>query len=93
MGKAAAQKLCAESFLAQPVLLDVTDGTSIQSTASEIDAQFGRLDILVNNAGLALEPMAKPSEVAARCGRADTYAYEELPSTRTCSIERGNDRP
>jgi NAD(P)-dependent dehydrogenase (short-subunit alcohol dehydrogenase family) len=64
LGKAAAQKLCAEGFQAQPVLLDVTDGPSIQAAAAAIEAQFGRLDILVNNAGVALEPLTKPSLVA-----------------------------
>jgi NAD(P)-dependent dehydrogenase (short-subunit alcohol dehydrogenase family) len=64
LGKAAAQKLCAEGFQSQPVLLDVTDGPSIQSAAARIEAQFGRLDILVNNAGVALEPLTKPSLVA-----------------------------
>jgi len=63
LGKAAAQKLCAEGFQSQPVLLDVTDGLSIQSAAAAIEAQFGRLDILVNNAGVALEPLTKPSLV------------------------------
>ena len=38
-----------------PLHLDVTDHSSIQRAAADVDSQFGRLDILINNAGVAPE--------------------------------------
>jgi len=35
----------------RPLQLDVTDETSIQRAAAEVEARYGRLDALVNNAG------------------------------------------
>ena len=35
--------------------LDVTDEKGIQSLASEVEEEFGRLDILVNNAGISID--------------------------------------
>ena len=35
--------------------LDVSDRSSVESAAKEVETQFGRLDILINNAGY-LEP-------------------------------------
>ncbi|RHZ67328.1 putative short chain dehydrogenase/reductase [Aspergillus thermomutatus] len=35
------------------VQIDVTDPTSIESAAKQIESQFGRLDVLINNAGVA----------------------------------------
>lgn len=40
---------------ARPRVLDVTDETSVERLAGEIEEEFGRLDILVNNAGVALD--------------------------------------
>jgi len=63
LGSSAAATLRAEGLDVRPVVLDVTDEATIQAAASRIQSEFGRLDILVNNAGVALDFMAKPSEV------------------------------
>jgi NAD(P)-dependent dehydrogenase (short-subunit alcohol dehydrogenase family) len=36
-----------------PVVLDVTDSSTIAAAAEYVDSRFGRLDVLVNNAGVA----------------------------------------
>jgi NAD(P)-dependent dehydrogenase (short-subunit alcohol dehydrogenase family) len=63
LGQTAAGILQREGLDVRPLHLDVTDGATIRAAAARIEADFGRLDILVNNAGVALERMAKPSEV------------------------------
>ena len=63
LGSAAAASLRAEGLDVQPIGLDVTNGSTIDAAVSRIGSEFGHLDILVNNAGIALDAMAKPSEV------------------------------
>lgn len=50
-GREAAAALQKEKIDAKPLVLDVTDASSIQAAAKEIERLFGRLDILINNAG------------------------------------------
>ncbi|HZM55352.1 MAG TPA: SDR family oxidoreductase [Acidimicrobiales bacterium] len=48
---------------AHMIVIDVTDSSSVQHAASEIEERFGRLDILVNNAGISKEQARhRPSE-------------------------------
>jgi len=61
-GESAVEKLCDEGLDARMVQLDVTNPTSIESAASKVEAEFGRLDILVNNAGIAIDN-APPSQL------------------------------
>ena len=52
-GEEAANKLRLNEIDARSVQLDVTDQKTIDSTAKQIESEFGKLDILVNNAGIA----------------------------------------
>ncbi len=55
-GREAAGKLTALGVDARAVQLDVTDPTSVEAAARQIERDFdGRLDVLVNNAGVSLE--------------------------------------
>lgn len=63
LGDSAAAVLNSEGLDVRPMVLDVTNGSTIQRAAARIESEFGHLDILVNNAGVALESMTKPSEV------------------------------
>ena len=54
-GEAAAADLKANGTDAHAVRLDVTDATSIEAAARQIESEYGRLDVLVNNAGIALD--------------------------------------
>ena len=61
-GREASDKLAALGIDARPVQLDVTDPTSVEAAAKQIERDFGgRLDVLVNNAGVSLE-YAPPSQ-------------------------------
>jgi NAD(P)-dependent dehydrogenase (short-subunit alcohol dehydrogenase family) len=51
-GQEAANKLRLNEIDARSVQLDVTDQKTIDSTAKQIESEFGKLDILVNNAGI-----------------------------------------
>jgi NAD(P)-dependent dehydrogenase (short-subunit alcohol dehydrogenase family) len=62
-GRHAAATLAARGVPVTPLRIDVTDGASIASAASEIGRRFGRLDILVNNAGIAGRSAGPPSTV------------------------------
>src|SRR5579872_4301059 len=62
LGNTAAAGLKSEGLDVRPIVLDVTNRSTIEAAASRIESEFGRLDILVNNAGVALEFMKKPSE-------------------------------
>jgi NAD(P)-dependent dehydrogenase (short-subunit alcohol dehydrogenase family) len=61
-GHEAAQKLQAEQIDAHAVQLDVTKQETIDTAASYIESEFGKLDILVNNAGIAIDN-APPSQL------------------------------
>jgi len=54
-GRRAVETLCAEGVEARPIVLDVTDQSTIEAAALWIEREFGRLDILVNNAGIFIE--------------------------------------
>lgn len=47
-----------------PVVLDVTDPSTIAAAAEYVDARFGRLDVLVNNAGVAGDVRAQAPSAA-----------------------------
>ncbi|MBW4673977.1 MAG: SDR family oxidoreductase [Desmonostoc geniculatum HA4340-LM1] len=51
-GQEAANKLGLSGIDAKAVQLDVVDQKTIDSTAQQIESEFGKLDILVNNAGI-----------------------------------------
>ena len=63
LGETAAARLRGEGLDVRPIGLDVTNRSTIDAAVSRIGSEFGHLDILVNNAGIALDAMAKPSEV------------------------------
>lgn len=72
-GEAAVARLRDEQLDAHLVLIDVTDPSSVQRAASEIEERYGRLDILVNNAGISREQARpRPSEYSLDALR-DTY--------------------
>ncbi|BCL33856.1 SDR family oxidoreductase [Nostoc sp. MS1] len=54
-GTEASNQLLSHQIDARAVQLNVTDQKTIDSTASQIDGEFGKLDILVNNAGIAID--------------------------------------
>lgn len=51
-GEAATEALRTEGVDAHLAVLDVTDRTSIEAAAIDIQTRYGRLDVLVNNAGI-----------------------------------------
>ncbi len=51
-GEEAANKLRLSGIDTKAVQLDVVDQKTIDSTAQQIESEFGKLDILVNNAGI-----------------------------------------
>lgn len=61
-GHEAAERLQAEHIDAHVVQLDVTNQNTIDTAASYIDSEFGKLDILVNNAGIAIDSVP-PSQL------------------------------
>jgi NAD(P)-dependent dehydrogenase (short-subunit alcohol dehydrogenase family) len=62
-GEEAVARLREQQLDAHVILIDVTDPSSVQHAASEIEERFGRLDILVNNAGISREQARRrPSE-------------------------------
>jgi len=54
-GRRAVETLCAEGVHARHIVLDVTDQSTIDAAAAQIEREFGKLDILVNNAGIFIE--------------------------------------
>lgn len=61
-GAVAANALQRDGLDAQSILLDVTDGASVENAAATITKADGRLDILVNNAGLMFAPSPSLAE-------------------------------
>jgi NAD(P)-dependent dehydrogenase (short-subunit alcohol dehydrogenase family) len=61
-GHEAAETLQAEHIDAHVVQLDVTNQNTIDTAATYIDSEFGKLDILVNNAGIAIDTVP-PSQL------------------------------
>jgi 3-oxoacyl-[acyl-carrier protein] reductase len=49
---AIAERLLASGYKGGGVVLDVTDGTSVEQALKSIQEQFGAIDILINNAGI-----------------------------------------
>jgi NAD(P)-dependent dehydrogenase (short-subunit alcohol dehydrogenase family) len=84
-GSEAAEKLTALGIDARAVQLDVTDPTSVEAVASQIEHDLGgKLDVLVNNAGVALENVA-PSQTGLENYRLThlTNAFGPLVVTKT----------
>lgn len=63
-GQAAAHALAEEGITASWLPLDVTDAQSIESAATRIAEEHGRLDILVNNAGTGTAGDGAPSKAS-----------------------------
>lgn len=84
-GREAAEKLRAEGFSAEFVLLDVSDEKTHDAAAKYIEENYGRLDILINNAGIALDSTEKPSEVSSETLRKtfDTNFFGVIALTQT----------
>ena len=85
-GQAAVEKLQAEGFKAEFLLLDVSDVQTCEAAAKYVEENYGKLDILVNNAGIALEEMGeKPSDVSLETLRKtfDTNFFGAIGVTKT----------
>jgi NAD(P)-dependent dehydrogenase (short-subunit alcohol dehydrogenase family) len=61
-GEEAEKELRSQGIDALTMRLDVTDQSTIDAAALEIEKKFGKLDILVNNAGIAIDT-GKPSSI------------------------------
>jgi NAD(P)-dependent dehydrogenase (short-subunit alcohol dehydrogenase family) len=84
-GEQAAEKLRREKIDAHPIVLDVSNPSSIQTAATEVEKNYGRLDILINNAGVMLDDQAKkPSEQSLETWRRtfDTNVFGLIATTQ-----------
>ncbi|KAK3078138.1 hypothetical protein LTS18_008351 [Coniosporium uncinatum] len=63
-GSAAAKEMGSPKNL-EPIQLDITDDSSIESCFQHISSQFGKLDILINNAGSAGRDLPEADEMDA----------------------------
>ncbi len=61
-GKEAEKELRSQGIDVLTVKLDVTEQSTIDAAALEIEKKFGKLDILVNNAGIGIDT-GKPSSI------------------------------
>lgn len=61
-GSEAESKLRAQKIDARAIKLDVTEQSTIDAAAHQINREFGRLDVLVNNAAVLLDD-ASPSQL------------------------------
>lgn len=61
-GEEAAAAIHAAGGDAHAVPLDVTDPTTIQEAAAEIEERFGHLDVLINNAGITGSGQVSPED-------------------------------
>ena len=50
---AAIRGLAAKGYVAEGVVMDVTDSAAVSKVANDLFARLGRIDILINNAGIA----------------------------------------
>ncbi|MEV4107112.1 SDR family oxidoreductase [Nonomuraea sp. NPDC049695] len=62
-GTKAASQLAAEGLDARFVHLDVTDLDTVESAATSIDREYGRLDLLINNAAISRDQERTPSRL------------------------------
>jgi NAD(P)-dependent dehydrogenase (short-subunit alcohol dehydrogenase family) len=69
-GEEAAAALRAAGGDAHAVILDVTDPTTVQEAAKQVEERFGHLDVLINNAGITGSGQVSPED-----------AYDQIPST------------
>lgn len=76
-GEAAATALRAAGGDVHAVTLDVTDPTTIQAAAMQIEERFGHLDVLINNAGITGSGQVSPQD-----------AYDQIPSTVDLAMVR-----
>jgi NAD(P)-dependent dehydrogenase (short-subunit alcohol dehydrogenase family) len=68
-GAEAAAALRAAGGDAHAVTLDVTDQTTVQEVAKQVEERFGHLDVLINNAGITGSGQVSPED-----------AYDQVPS-------------
>jgi len=69
-GEEAAAALRAAGGDAHAVTLDVTDPTTVQEAAKQVEERFGHLDVLINNAGITGSGQVSPED-----------AYDQVPSS------------
>ena len=69
-GEEAAAAVRAAGGDAHAVTLDVTDPTTVQEAAKQVEACFGHLDVLINNAGISGSGQVSPED-----------AYDQIPSS------------
>jgi NAD(P)-dependent dehydrogenase (short-subunit alcohol dehydrogenase family) len=69
-GEQAAAALRAAGGDVYAVALDVTDPTTIQAAARQVEERFGHLDVLINNAGITGSGQVSPED-----------AHDQIPST------------
>lgn len=85
-GREAAEKLRAEGFEAEFILLDVSDEKTHEAAVKYIEENYGKLDILINNAGIVLETLVgTPSDVSLETLRKtfDTNFFGVIAVTKT----------
>ncbi|WP_166872771.1 SDR family oxidoreductase [Salinibacterium sp. ZJ450] len=69
-GEETAAALRAVGSDAYAVTLDVTDPTTVQEAANQVEQRFGHLDVLINNAGITGSGQVSPED-----------AYDQIPSS------------
>ena len=69
-GEEAAAALRVAGGDAHAVTLDVTDPTTVQEAAKQVEERFGHLDVLINNAGITGSGQVSPED-----------AYDQVPSS------------
>jgi NAD(P)-dependent dehydrogenase (short-subunit alcohol dehydrogenase family) len=69
-GEEAAAALRAAGGDAHALVLDVTDPTTVEEAAKQVEERFGHLDVLINNAGISGSGQVSPQD-----------AYDQVPSS------------